>query len=181
MPNVATHQVIEPARVEISYIGETKTRPFRTPNERSLLTSHRMVENYIGEPRPLSKLTATYTNVVATEPLQAIDRYPINLVISAVDGNNAPIANISNDDNYIWATDNWSATVVIVYVGGIEQPVFDAIIRQSRVLSSRDDISPEKTDRSVGSIIDNKWDPKFRSGLAPDVKQMLFPYRVISF
>ena len=180
MPNVATHQTIEPARIEVSYIGEQKNRPFKLPNERFLLTAHRMVENYIGEPRPLSKLTATYTNVVATEPLQAIDRYPIILVISIVDGNNALITGIRNDDRYIWGITDWPATVVVVYVGGIEQTVFDAIIRQSRVLASRDDLSPEKVDKQVGPL-EHKWDPKFRSGLAPDVKQMLFPYRVLSF
>ena len=180
MPNVVSRQVIEPARIELSYVGEFNTRPFKTLTERFLLTAHRMVEQYLGKPRPIAKVTATYTISEPSAPLTALENYPINMVISVLDVNDAPIADIKNDDRYVWSNVSWSSSVVVQYVGGIEQTVFDAIIRQSRVMASRDDISPEKTDKTVGPLT-QQWDPKFRSGLAPDVKQMLFAYRELGF
>lgn len=184
MANVATAQIIQPARVELGQVGQNSTQPFKDVAERHVLTAHRMIEKYLGEPRPLSQVTATYNPTDLSAPLVAVTDYPINVVSTVLDGNNVAIEpeDVSNDDRYLWSSVGWPSTVVVQYVGGIEQQVFDALIRQSRVLSSRDDISPEEVKANIaGGALSFDWNPQYRSGLAPDVKQMLFPFRVIGF
>lgn len=181
MANTATQQIIAPAMVTLDQVGQHQTQPFSDVEARHVLTAHRMIEKYLGEPRPLSQVTATYAPTDRLAPLAAVTGYPINVVSTVLDGNNAAITDTSNDDRYIWSGVGWPATVVVQYVGGIEQPVFDALIRQSRVLSSRDDVSPEEVKSKVGGSLSWDWNPQYRSGLAPDVKQMLFPFRTIGF
>lgn len=189
MPNVATQQVIEPAKINVK---ETETEDadgiLLTAEHNTLLTAdhiltaHRMIEQYLGKPRPLSKVTATYTITDSSAPLTAVANYPVNTVISVLDATNAPIANVSNDDRYFWVVGgSWPATVVVQYYGGIEQQVYDAIFRQANVLVDRDDGSPERVAEDIGGALKWNYDPKFRSGLASDVKQMIFPFRVIGF
>ena len=175
MPNVATHQVIEPAKINVDDVEDT----LLTANH--LLTAHRMVEQYLGKPRPLTKVTATYTITDQSAPLTAVANYPINTVITVLDDSNAPISNVSNDDRYLWVGGSWPATVIAQYYGGIEQQVYDAIVRQANVLADRSDISPEKINEDITSDLKWNYDPKFRSGLASDVKQMVFPFRTIGF
>lgn len=170
MPNVASRKTIEPAKVTLDDV-----------DGRHVLTAHRMIEQYLGGPRTLSKVIATYTITNQAMPLAAVDSYPVNKVITVTDVNNRAIEGVDNDDRYVWLLEgSWPSTVVVQYYGGIEQQVYDAIIRQANVLADREDTSPELTTNDITELKTN-YDPRFRSGLSSDVKQMLFPFRVIGF
>ena len=176
MANVASNQIIEPIKVTI-----VADNPIDTIEDRHVLTAHRMVEQYLSSPIPQSRITATYTITDRLAPLPAILNYPINKVLKVLAPNNIAILNTTNDDRFVWSEAAWTPTVILQYEGGIEQQVFDALIRQAEVLQQRNNVSPEQTALDIAGEINEKWSPQFRSGLAPDVKQMLFPYRKLGF
>ena len=115
-------------------------------------------------------------------PLAAVADYPINQVNDVKDAANLTHA-FAYDDRFIWAPTTWSTTTLTVqYLGGIEAQIYDAIFRQARVLADREDTAPENTATVVagaGKVED--FSTQFRSGLAPDVKQMIFPFQVSGF
>ena len=182
MVNTATAQIIQPTMVTVEQVkGLGAQGIVEAEDRRHVLTAHRMIEQYLGKPRPMSKVTATYTPTDLLEPLAAVAEYPINIVTSVLDAASNTITGISNDDRYVWRETGWPSTVIVQYVGGLEQQVFDALIRQTSVLADRQDVSPESANLDIGGDLAWNWDAKYRSGLSPDVKQMLFPLRTIGF
>ena len=168
--NIATSHTVEPTRITGN-------------NQAELLIAHRMVEQYLGASKPLSFLIATYTNVNPIQPLSAVEGYPIDQVNDATDSNGASLVT-TNDDRYVWVAGRWStSTITLQYVGGIEAQIFDAIMRQASVLADRDDEAPERTgfDMPGGGDIRETYNPQFRTGLSPDVRHMLFPYKQFGF
>ena len=168
--NIATSHTIEPTRIT----GD---------NQPALLVAHRMVEEYLGTKKPLSFVVATYTNVNPLQPLVAVDQYLINQVNDATDANGASLVT-TNDDRYVWVAGRWStSTITLQYLGGIEPQIYDAIVRQSKVLADRDDIAPERDQLKIagGRAIDESYSPQYRTGLSSDVRHMLFPFKQYGF
>lgn len=171
MVNQATTQRVEHTRITGA-------------NQSELLVAHRMAEAYLGAKRPLSLVIATYVGINVTMPLSAVDKYPINQVNDVLNASGVSIAKLTtNDDRYVWPATQWPTTTMVVhYLGGIEPAVMSAIVRQAEILATRDNNPPESTELIVpgGGKVDG-YDPRFRTGLASDIKHMLFPYKVISF
>ena len=171
MPNLATSHIIETTRITDAVL------------QSQLLVAHRMVETYLGVKKPLSLIRATYSNIDARQPLVSIEDYPINQVNDVSDSlGNTHL--FTNDDRYIWAPTTWSTpTIVVQYLGGIETQIYDAIFRQARVLADRQDTAPENTEFTLpsGGDLREQFAPQYRSGLASDVKQMVFPFQQSGF
>ena len=145
---------------------------------RFLLTAHRMVEVYCGQDFEYRLATVTYDVDELSEPLPALDDMPINQVVSVVDSQGADQQHIFTD-KFIFGT--WSSTPITVqYSGGLPNQIFDGIIRQANMLAARTDSPSEITDLGIDGF-DPKFNPQFRSGLSPDVKQMVFAYKVVGF
>lgn len=162
MDNVANDQIIE-----------------ETTLADNLLVAHRMVEAYLGADRPVSTVTATYNVTHATQALQAVAGYPIISITSVVDGQGNKIE-FTNNDKRIWSLTPWATVVIVQYLGGLEPQIYDAIKRQAEVLETRVGRAPEEDKVEIGGLKVYQ-NPQYRSGLAPDVKQMVFPFKAIGF
>lgn len=185
MVNMATSHIIEPSLIiiEEKQIGGRVGSPpeiIRRYKE-ELIAAHGMVEAYLNAKRPISLVTATYDIIDSSQALAAVEDYPINSLITVLDGSNNEPITTDNDDKHIWPSTQWPTTVVAQYRGGIEPPVYDAIVRQAEVLSSRDNDAPENINFLGLPDFDPKKDPRYRTGLSTDVRQMLSPFRVIGF
>ena len=176
MANTTTSFTVEPTRiVETDSSGKLL-------RVEEILVAHRMVEQYLGTPKPLSFIVATYSNVNPLQPLAAVEDYPINQVNDATDANGASLVT-TNDDRYVWVAGRWStSTITLQYLGGIEQPIYDAIIRQSKVLEDRDNRAPEIDKLNLGrGAIDESYNTQYRTSLSSDVRGMLFPFKLHGF
>lgn len=143
------------------------------------LVSHRLIELYVGKDLPVSTITATYRPRDLLGPLVAVEGYPIIEVQSLVAG--SAKLSFTNDDKYVWPASDWPGSVTLQYLGGLEAPVYDAIVRQTKVFANRKDLAPEISSFNLGGDLQMGRDARYRSALAPDVKAMLGPYRVIGF
>ena len=135
-----------------------------------VLVAHRMCESYLGQEVPLSRLQVTYNEHTGMEPIPAIENYPINEVVSVV----ATDFSYLYDDKYIYPQKAiTNPTFEVVYLGGIEAQVYDAIRRQSLILKTRPNVAPEIEEPGVTNF-NPKLNPLFRTGLASDIKHQLF-------
>ena len=145
----------------------------------AVTVAHRMVETYCAAPFPVKEVTATYAVDTDDGVLRAVAGYPINFVHEVVDPHGQAQDYTANDMS-VFPMTTWSANAIVVkYSGGVPSAVFDAIRRQAKVLQTRSNLAPEMTSTNVP--IEAKFEPAMRSGLAPDVKQMVFPFKVIGF
>ena len=164
-------------------ITNTVTRPGKWSADQQsadmVLVSLRMVEEYCAKQFPLSEKILTYTVDDLSAPLPAPDNFVINSVTSVVTDENAKEDYIA-EDKWIYPTTQWSSTpLTVTLTGGVPTQVYDAIVRQARVLRVRSDLAPEVSDINIP--FDMKFNNAMRSGLAPDVKSMIFPFRVLGF
>ena len=166
MANIADNHTTTPVQLE--------------GNETYLLVAHRMCEDYIGHDLNVALLTATYTVTQATEPLQAIENYPIIRVMSA-ENSHGNAYKWTNSDKYIWYVDqlSWGNVMTIKYVGGLLPQINDAIYRLANVLETRPNMAPELTDFDFG--LDVKQSNMSRVAIPNDIKSMLFPYKQVRF
>ena len=142
--------------------------------------AQRMCESYLGKTMPAKRLIVTYTISEANEALPAVADYPI-LVVTSVHNSTRDSLEYTHNDEYIVGMSNWTnAPLSVVYVSGLPVQVYDAVLRQARMLNSRPNFAPELENLGIEGI-DPKFNPSMRSGLSPDVKQMLFPYKVVGF
>lgn len=146
----------------------------------NLLVAHRMVEAYLGADRPVSTVTATYNVTDATQALQAVEGYPIITVTDVLDQHNNKLE-YTNNDKHLWSITPWTSSVVVQYLGGLEPQIYDAIKRQASVLETRRNRAPEEDKLEVGASLKVYQNPQYRSGLASDVKAMIFPFKTIGF
>lgn len=174
MVNVATSQITQPTRIVSNIVGNEDIQPH-------LLIAHRMIEAYLGVDKPLSLVTASYTITDSSQPLAAVDGYPINVLNDTLDGSTNQSIVTTYDDKHIWVAGTWPTTVVAQYVGGIESQIYNAIFRQAEVLQKRKNVAPELDNKEIGNALRYSWNPQYRSGLAPDIKQMVFPFKSIGF
>lgn len=170
--------------------GAFSAYPARFENEnadfqRLLHVAHSMIETYCNKDFPLFDIHVSYTISTPSDPLMAIENYPINEVktVKSVDGDDLPFGYtdeliFSTTADRVWAPGRL-ARAVVYYIGGIPSQVYDAVLRQGKVLETRPNIAPEIGDSSVP--YDVKLNASMRSGLSPDVKQMVFPFKRIEF
>ena len=176
MANRITSQTIEPSTITIT--GELMK------GTEELVVAHGMCEAYLGKDMPVSLVTVSYAIDEPRKPLPTVEDYPLNHLETVIGGHTqTPIEGVTVSDKYIFnGVGDWPATVVVQYRGGIPPQVFDAIVRQARVLADRDDRAPECMDWNIGrGALDKKQNPQYRTGLPSDVKHMLFPYKTIGF
>ena len=148
-----------------------------------LRVAYAMVETYLGKDMPIKLVAVTYSIDDLLAPLPAVENYPINSIVSVID-NNQLEQQYDFDDAYILPADDWrwsSNTITAQYRGGLPTQIFDAIMRQARMLKNRKDLSPEFTDPQIGDASFGKFNPMYRSALSPDVRGMLFPFREFGF
>ena len=150
-------------------------------DQKTLVVAHRMAETYCGTKFPLSQAVVNYTVDEFIKPLPMPVDYPINNVLH-VRNSQGNDEQYDYNDQWIFAKPQWSSTPLIATViGGIQPQVYDAIIRQANALSKRRDIPMEIQQFDLGSSLKYDANPQFRTGLASDVKHMLFPFKVIGF
>ena len=145
----------------------------------SLLVAQQMIEKYCDVKFLIKEVWARYTVDTDDGQLSAVEDYPINHVVSVTNAHNQT-QTYFNNDLAVFPNDPWSGNEIQVrYWGGMPMQVFNAVMRQAKVLESRPNIAPEILGADVP--IDVKLNASMRSGLSPDVKQMVFPYKVIGF
>ena len=151
-------------------------------DQRFMTVAHEMVETYCGKEFPLVLVTASYQVDDLSAPLPAVPSYTSNRAIAVEQGTNNE-NEFTFNGSYIFPLPAWSGTPLSVrYIGGIPATVFDAIQRTGRMLADRPATVPEMTEPGLGgSDINPKFDPRFRSGLASDVKAMLVNYKMWAF
>ena len=161
--------------------------PTNTQNtdQQTFVVAQKMIEAYCDRKFPLSKITAQWTIADVDEPLKAVDDYPINEVVSlSRTRSNYVFQTYSYDEDLITPTPPSEIQVgdilTGVYIGGIPTQAYNAVQRQANVLKDRIDRAPE-LGQSKLSIVDYAYSTQYRSGLAPDIKQMVAPFRVIGF
>ena len=172
--NIATTSMSSP-----SMFGGKPSRDTTQSDLNYLRVAHRLVEMYCYKQFPVYLVTATYRIVDETSPLPAIEGFPVNLLHTVATGLGNSLDNITHDDKYIFNAIDWpSGSISVSYTGGLDPLLYDGIERQARVLADRKDQAPENVDLKIGSVIDKNYKPEFRGGmLAPDVKQMVAPFR----
>ena len=175
------------AKIADSFSRKETTFPTSTQNtnQQNFIVAQKMVEAYCDRKFPLSKITAQWTIADVDEPLKAVDDYPINEVLSlSRTRSNYTFETYEYDDEFITPTPGSEIQVgdilTGVYIGGIPMQVYNGIQRQANVLQDRIDRAPELGQSKI-SIMDYGYSTQYRSGLAPDVKQMIAPFRVIGF
>ena len=174
MANTITNNTIEDTTLE----AIDPDRFARRDGIEIMLVAHKMCEAYLGKDMSYKLVTVTYQVDDLSSPLPAVKDYPINVVNSVINVNSDK-QDFTFNDRFIFGT--WSSPPIVAqYKGGLPTQVYDAIFRQAKVLDSRLDLAPEETIKELGPI-KYSANTMYRTGLAPDVKQMLFPFRVIGF
>lgn len=141
--------------------------------------AQRMIEVYCDRSFSLRRIESIFSVDTDDGQLLVMAEYPINFVHTVEDQHGQDLPYLFNDQavfpKTLWA----SNTVVVRYTGGMPMQIYNAIERQAKVLETRPNTAPEIADASVP--YDIKFNTSMRSGLAPDVKQMVFSFRKIGF
>ena len=172
MANMISNSSMRPTTLPVLDIDD----PSRTEAKATALrVAHKMIENYLDTNVPINLVIAHYAVDTVDGRLPAVDNQPINSIVS-VTGNET----YSFDSAGLYPTTTWIATsITLNYIGGMQTPIYDAIYRQAKVLTNRQNLAPELED--INLPFDMKFNAAMRSGLAPDIKQMVFPYKSIGF
>ena len=178
---------------ENPFYGATNAYPARfehddTTRARLLRTAHRMIENYCDTNFNLVDVYAEYTIDSIPDPLMAVEGYKINEVVYVkdIEGTDHPFGwtedlIFPNNDSETWILkqeliDRNVSRLSVKYTGGLPTVVYDAIMRQAQVLATRPNTAPEIGDTGLDGL-NPKYNTQYRSGLAPDIKAMVFPFR----
>ena len=149
-------------------------------NNDEIVTAHRMVETYCNRQFVVLEITSRFTVNNASGHLPLSSDHLCNQVISVADDHGQEEEFTYNDVN-VFPKTVWSSNPLVVrYTGGLPFQIYDAIIRQAQMLSTRDNLPAEQTTAELGSL-KGTYATQYRTGLSPDVKQMIFPFKVIEF
>ena len=144
----------------------------------SLTVAHRQVEAYCYRDFPVSHVTLRFDITDPQQPLELPSDYPLNKLETVKDGHDTELT-VTHSDTHLFYEGQWPSVVMVQYIGGMSILLYNAILRQSNVLLTRLDSAPEMLEPGITDL-NPKYDPKFRSGLASDVKAMVGSYKDVS-
>ena len=166
MANTITTQTVTPTTINVENVPHT-----------DVLTASAMVESYLGKSLPVSLVSLTYSIDDTDGVLMALTDYPINIINSITDDQE-----YTYSPSFIIPSKPWTTNMIAVqYVGGLPTQIYDATVRTATMLRNRSNLAPELTNPEVVGTSWGKYNPMYRSGLASDVKAMLFPFKEYGF